>query len=421
MKQKWASFLYCLICVLSIMLLTFVLSRTIHPESYSIVLNTSLFIIFGFGFFLSLWFKQDEPFFLLFMTLLAYLLTDYLETHLEMSTYYTLVGFPLMCILYPINLCIFTLLRKNDLFLPSFLKKISLLSIEAIVIYVFTYLVPQLMGDALNFQFQRKLAYVLNYSFHLGFLLPIPFISLIIFTFCFSFSLYKSSTNPDYLQTSFLFVFILTFFAFSFITAPLLAKCLFLSASGCILLALFQTSHKMAFLDELTNIPARRAFLTTLHQYENQPYTLAMIDIDFFKRLNDSYGHDVGDQALRMISSKIVQECKSGTLYRYGGEEFILFFPLKGLNDVLDEIEATREIVSNTNFFLRSYKSSVLPDAHPYLASIKITLSVGVCEKTRGMTSSDVINVADEALYKAKQTGRNKTVYKKDNRFFELF
>ena len=94
----------------------------------------------------------------------------------------------------------------------------------------------------------------------------------------------------------------------------------------------------MAFLDELTNIPARRAFLTTLHQYENQPSTLAMIDSDFFKRLNDSYGHDVGDQALRMISSKIVQECKSGTLYRYGGEEFILFFPLKGLNDVLDEI-----------------------------------------------------------------------------------
>ena len=421
MKQKWASFLYCLICVLGIMLLAFVLSGTIHPQSYSIVLNTALFIIFGFGFFLSLWFRQDEPFFLLFMTLLAYLLTDYLETHLEMSTYYTLIGFPLMCILYPINLCIFTLLRKNDLFFPSFLKKIFLISIQAIVIFFFTYFVPQLMGETLNAQFQQKLSYILNYSFHLGFSMPIPFVSLIVFTFCFAFSLYKSARNPDYLQTAFLFVFILTFFAFSFITSPLLAKCLFLSASGCILLALFQTSHQMAFLDELTSIPARRAFLTTLHQYENQPYTLAMIDIDFFKRLNDSYGHDVGDQALRMISSKIAEECKSGTLYRYGGEEFILFFPLKSLNNVLDEIEETREIISNTNFFLRSCKTGSVQNTHPYLASIKITLSVGVCEKMDGMSSADVINTADEALYKAKQTGRNKTVYKKDNRFFELF
>ena len=198
---------------------------------------------------------------------------------------------------------------------------------------------------------------------------------------------------------------------------------LFLSATGCVLLALLQTSHTMAFLDELTNIPGRRALMNTLRQLENQNYTFAMIDIDFFKRLNDSYGHEVGDQGLRMISARLTQHVRSGHLFRYGGEEFVLLYPHKRLEEVLDEIEETRELISTSDFLLRPKKRIHLNtlEKYPYMASIKITLSVGVSEKTDNETGDDVMNIADQALYKAKQTGRNKTVYNKNGKFYELF
>ncbi|MBP5535008.1 MAG: GGDEF domain-containing protein [Alphaproteobacteria bacterium] len=176
----------------------------------------------------------------------------------------------------------------------------------------------------------------------------------------------------------------------------------------------------MAFLDELTNMPGRRALMTELKHLEKEDYTLAMIDIDFFKRLNDSYGHEVGDQALRTISATLSQHSEEGTLYRYGGEEFVLLFPHRKLDEILDNMEGTRVLVSNSDFFLRPKKNSS-PNNQPYLASIHITLSAGVAQKMPGQTYDEVINIADKALYKAKQTGRNKTVYNKNGKFFELF
>ena len=160
--------------------------------------------------------------------------------------------------------------------------------------------------------------------------------------------------------------------------------------------------------------------MTELKQLENNDYTLAMIDIDFFKRLNDSYGHEVGDQALRTISATLSQHSVDGTLYRYGGEEFVLLFPNRQLDEVLDSLEGTRVLVSNSDFFLRPRKNAN-QNNQPYLASLHITLSVGVAQKMPHQTYDEVINVADQALYKAKQTGRNKTVYNKSGKFFELF
>jgi diguanylate cyclase (GGDEF)-like protein len=177
----------------------------------------------------------------------------------------------------------------------------------------------------------------------------------------------------------------------------------------------------MAFLDELTNIPGRRALMTQLKQIDSEHYTLAMIDIDHFKRLNDSYGHEVGDQALRTIASTLSQHIHSGTLYRYGGEEFVLLFPRKQLDDILDEMESTRVLVSNSDFFLRPKNIDKKQKNQPYMASVHITVSCGVAQKQPLQSYDEVLNIADQALYKAKQTGRNKTVYNKNGKFFELF
>ena len=99
MKQWASSLLYCLLCILGILLSSFLLSRILDEWTYRIVLKTALFTISAISLFLCLWFKQEKPFFLLFLTMFAYLLIDYFSTHQYDNNYYTLVAYPLMCIL----------------------------------------------------------------------------------------------------------------------------------------------------------------------------------------------------------------------------------------------------------------------------------------------------------------------------------
>ena len=96
-------------------------------------------------------------------------------------------------------------------------------------------------------------------------------------------------------------------------------------------------------------------------------------------------------------------------------------FDIEIPDDILDEMESTRVLVSNSDFFLRPKTSQKKQANQPYMASVHITVSCGVAQKQPLQTYDEVINLADQALYKAKQTGRNKTVYNKDGKFFELF
>jgi len=232
----------------------------------------------------------------------------------------------------------------------------------------------------------------------------------------------KSSNDKiEQIQACVVTLYSVTFFSFFLIFHPFFFHLCFIGAVSCVLFSLLQISHKMAFLDELTNIPGRRALMTELKQIDAEEYSLAMIDIDHFKRLNDTYGHEVGDQALRTIAATLSQHIHTGTLYRYGGEEFILLFPRKQLDDILDEMESTRVLVSNSDFFLRPKTSQKKQANQPYMASVHITVSCGAAQKQPLQTYDEVINLADQALYKAKQTGRNKTVYNKDGKYFDLF
>lgn len=86
----------------------------------------------------------------------------------------------------------------------------------------------------------------------------------------------------------------------------------------------------MAYQDELTSLPGRRALKEYLLKLGSE-YTIAMFDIDHFKKFNDTHGHDVGDQVLRMVASKLATVSGRGKSFRYGGEEFTLVFSEKSL------------------------------------------------------------------------------------------
>ena len=105
--------------------------------------------------------------------------------------------------------------------------------------------------------------------------------------------------------------------------------------------AIVETSYLLAYHDELTTLPSRRAFHDALLRLE-PPYSIAMVDIDHFKRCNDTYGHDTGDQVLRLVASRLARVTGGGQAYRCGGEEFAILFPGKTTGDVLDHLEKLR-------------------------------------------------------------------------------
>jgi len=100
-----------------------------------------------------------------------------------------------------------------------------------------------------------------------------------------------------------------------------------LFCGSCVLAAgsIVETSYLLAYHDELTTLPSRRAFHDALLRLE-APYSIAMVDIDHFKRCNDTYGHDTGDQVLRMVASRLARVSGGGQAYRCGGEEFAILF-----------------------------------------------------------------------------------------------
>jgi len=177
-------------------------------------------------------------------------------------------------------------------------------------------------------------------------------------------------------------------------------------------IALIESSFKMAFNDELTGLPARRAMNEFLLKVGRR-YTLAMVDVDHFKKVNDNHGHDVGDQVLRLVATCLRRVSGGGRAYRYGGEEFAVIFPNKDLERALPHLEEMRETISRAGFVLRGRKrTKQKPEGQKSKDSgkgkLQVTVSIGVATRDdKNTTPEQLIKAADQALYKAKKGGRN--------------
>ena len=187
----------------------------------------------------------------------------------------------------------------------------------------------------------------------------------------------------------------------------------YLGSAGLILvLSLIEAWHRMAYDDELTGLRARRALNEALARLSGV-YTVAMVDIDHFKRFNDQHGHDVGDQLLRMVGARLGEPGGGGRAFRYGGEEFAVLFPGKSLDDVRVHLERLRRTIEATAFTLRGPhrprtrpESPSPPDRPRRLA---VTVSIGAAASDGyGPAPHDVVRAADAALYRAKRAGRNR-------------
>ncbi len=171
-----------------------------------------------------------------------------------------------------------------------------------------------------------------------------------------------------------------------------------------LIVALVQNSYRVAFHDELTGLPGRRALKALLATLGDR-YVIAMLDVDHFKKFNDTYGHDVGDQVLCRVAKTIDRVTGGGQAFRYGGEEFTIVFPGKAITDALPHLDQVRQAMCATPFMVR--KSDAKDGDAPQ--PVTISISIGAAERTNLFPDWEaVMKAADEALYRAKQQGRNR-------------
>lgn len=162
--------------------------------------------------------------------------------------------------------------------------------------------------------------------------------------------------------------------------------------------------EQVALSDALTGVHSRRWLQDTMprlcerHRFDGEPFSIAVVDIDFFKRINDSYGHQVGDLVLREVAKTMRKGLRpTDYIARYGGEEFVLIFPRTPLAGATVAAERQREAVRATP--LRTTEGAPLPQT---------TVSIGVAELQPGHDADMLIHRADICLYRAKENGRNR-------------
>lgn len=293
-------------------------------------------------------------------------------------------------VLYPLHILLFLLFKERGLFSVWGISKIIFFLLEISVVMYFVYFPNAELKALFNVKIFAISCYPLkDISVAVGILVVFIMTALVMFN---RYLMYNSS----FLITT------ITFYAgMFFLKTPHANELSLLAISVIIFVLLIRESYKLAFYDELTSMPGRRALIEDMAKLGKR-YSLAMIDIDFFKKFNDTYGHDTGDEVLKMVASKLMNVGGGGKAYRYGGEEFVLLFPSKDVEESFGYVDILRQTIATSPFVVRNKKSS---------KTIYVNISSGIAQNSnKDRDSFAVMKRADDALYKAKKAGRNQVV-----------
>jgi len=180
------------------------------------------------------------------------------------------------------------------------------------------------------------------------------------------------------------------------------------------LLVIIIDAYFLAYRDDLTGLPSRRA-LNQLALSLGRKYIVAMLDIDHFKKFNDTYGHDIGDQVLKLVAAKIGNVKGGGRAFRYGGEEFTIVFPRKNIDQALPELEAVRQAIEEYKIVIRHPQRKTKQERTTKkgndFKTVSVTISIGVAIRENKQSFEQALKCSDQALYKAKKKGRNNVSY----------
>jgi diguanylate cyclase (GGDEF)-like protein len=244
---------------------------------------------------------------------------------------------------------------------------------------------------------------------------PVPLVGRLMFAAAFAAAVWRAYLEPRPLQISNAAALV-SFFIGAYWAQHTGVFAAFLVGAGVMLIvALLQESHRLAFRDELTGLPGRRALDERLRTL-GAGYAIAMVDVDHFKKFNDTHGHDIGDQVLKLVAGRLAQMGGGGIAYRYGGEEFCVLFPDSDLRGATRHLESMRGSIERYKMAVRGEDRPRNPDDtaslrlnKPAQKTLSVTVSIGVAQPGDALRSpGQVLKAADEALYRAKQAGRNR-------------
>lgn len=200
-------------------------------------------------------------------------------------------------------------------------------------------------------------------------------------------------------------------------TAAAVPEVLISAAALAFSLGLVLDMQRIAYRDDLTGLPGRRA----LNLYLAAPgrrYTIAMLDVDHFKKFNDTYGHDVGDEVLRMVASQLQRVGGGGKAFRYGGEEFTIVFRGHAPAHARPHLDVMRQRIADYNLVVRSKSrprnakvGQKQRGGKQNNSTTNVTISIGLANRDAIHRNPEaVLKAADNALYRAKKAGRNRIV-----------
>ena len=309
--------------------------------------------------------------------------------------------FQVLAFLLPLNLVTFARLKEHSLLTPSSAIRAGAILVQAILVFAFVRM------DSVTAVLEARDGlpeWLFSWT-------PIGYIGLVTFGGVLALLVVRQVLDTTAAGRGFLWALLAAFIALN--TTGDTRTIYFATAGLILVVAVIETSYSMAFRDGLTGLPSRRALDEALTRIGGK-YAVAMVDVDNFKQLNDSYGHDTGDQVLCMIAAKLSKVSGGGRTFRYGGEEFAILFPRMTVDDTLLFLEVTRQEIEDTKFKLRGTDRPKKTPKEPKRTGrrgkrISVTVSMGVAEPTKkNWTPLEVIEAADQAMYRAKQRGRNR-------------
>jgi len=373
------------------------------PQSLSGLRSLGPYVVLALGAAFALRFNRGRALILLASLLAAYAGYDYaqgLGGFAEKAVYTALV------VLVPLNALIAMTLPERGVVYHGSYRWLVLLALEALLIL---WIAAAGRSALSGLAWQGVLEHWLLRS------PPTPLVGRLLFGAAFAVAVWRAWPKHTPLDLGLAAALVAYFIAAEWATQPTVFAA-FMSASGAVVLVAFvQESHRLAFRDELTGLPGRRALEEQLRALGPR-YTIAMIDVDHFKKFNDTHGHDVGDQVLRLVAARLAEVGGGGMAFRYGGEEFSVLFPERALKEALPFLEATREAIERYRMAVRSEERPRRQEAGirrrgdaPPTKLLSVTVSMGAAEpEVERQPPAQVLKAADEALYRAKQGGRNR-------------
>ncbi len=358
------------------------------------------YILYPGGFLLAFRFHRNRSILVLLVLLIADKGPTYLPRlfHQDQNL---ILGY--LSLLVPLNIVLVRILRDRRLSTFRGFINLLLIIVQIPVIAMFHIYLSQNNSNAIKHLTGN------NFSiFHITFAAACAhLVGLILLSAIFL--MHRSRTDAGYF-----WVIVSVFFGFNSYSSSQNAWIFFTGAGIIVVVSILESIYRMAYYDELTGLPGRRALNEMMGQIGSR-YAIAMADIDHFKKFNDTYGHDIGDQVLQMVASRLPSVGKGGKAFRYGGEEFAIIFPSKTVEQVVPNLEKVRKKIAASAFTIRKWRRPGKNRPKPVkrrkktARKVKVTVSIGVAESSEKLvTPQDVIKASDKALYKAKKMGRNR-------------